>query len=521
MDSLEKFYASHCTSPKRVRVKGDLGSAETKVPRGNISPIDGARTFIQTSPGATSLFKSIDSKDERTRDMAALLIASNGGNVSPDEYTSYVETLHQLYGSKEHQFSGVDPRIALIINRALHGVANIYPQLAFYCRTNYIKKEEAGNITRDWMLRRFAQQVSGQDSYKIDKPTYHRLPDGHPRSETYQITSQVFDVKEFPGTGIVIHGLGIKNKIFPGENYLYQRFRDSELPIPFAFKEGLDSYKDLLISGESDLKNTRFAFFNGFIIVYNPCYSHGLLIFNEHADKNRRERKLVYLLPGDHLTKVLNLPMSSDQMQDRHPFYPAGTFDENFGSEAMPLVTTKLLTGETTLPEKDIETTLFLFSQLDLCMEALGIYARGESFQNGKWRMDETCVPNEVLNWHAWSRANPILNEANFVRKSKSAPSVLAVDPIDDIIDERVLDLGFVRTSDLKLIDSESPDGFILSELQGFRPRYTPEGLSRVKGWTEALRDNHLSPFAYDRYWGDTMIAILQSRKESLSFAST
>ena len=416
-----------CNLPKRIPVRiGAIGSDQSEQNKDIVFQED-AIEFVRKVGNGTIQIEPGLFKSEHDRNASLLKILHLAGDGITDK-----EVLAFLSKVRGQEVRG-NPGLPVLLNdRAIENCAYRFAFLEYPCRTNRTNDTEKSDDnetkrSRRWSLQRFAEHVCGESWYALHKPYAHGM-----------------DLDAFPGAGIVIRGIGSRAKIFPEDNYLQKRFESLDLPIPF--NDAKEIYRSLLINTEEDLQFTQFAFFNGFFIVYNPRkMSKALVIFNDHFGKNKgtdREKKIAYLVPRDIVRTLLQKPMGGETGIDtNHMLYPK----QEFGTQFTPVTSIPLLTGQEVLAEKDTSDALFGFAQLDLFMEAFGIFARGEYYENNQQHRDPGRLIDEINNWSEWTQVPAVPQPGFEAFQVKPPPVFCMMNPMSIAIDPKYA--GFITTN--------------------------------------------------------------------------
>ncbi len=259
----------------------------------------------------------------------------------------------------------------------------------------------------EWMFERFLKKINGADATGMQP--------GDGTSFAYKkYTPAVsgikgFSIHDFPGAGLVIYGL--HSKLFP-DKYLPKTF----LGEGGAYDEIDYEYRSKIVEGEKHIKDTKFAFFRGGVLVYNPRNMkvngkpYGLLIYNDHFPKDHL--KTAFLVSGRSVEFFMNKPFHG--INESNFFHPNSVLNKNeLEVKAINLVSLAAQAGfceevrdiEFELGQKIVvhnevtDAALFGIAQLDLLREAYRLYSLGFYYNKKKnnFYKDEFVMLRELL----------------------------------------------------------------------------------------------------------------------------
>lgn len=301
----------------------------------------------------------------------------------------------------------------------------------------------------DWFFERFLKQVNGPKTTGITQtaPPQSKLgsffrkpaPSPPPTKPNYfytkfspsmpQYKQRGITIHDFPGPGLVVNGF--HSPLFPKQyDYLGKRFLKGI--VESANQTDFD-YRRLMVNGEAALSKTRFAFFRGLYLVYNPEHMrvdgrpYGLLVLNDHFPYGHT--KTAYLVHGEFVEKFMKDPylatgngniFNPDSLERRSELSgkliklvsvaaTAGLCEEVPGYDPKAMNSGKRIS----LHENVKDAALFAHSQLDLVREAFRLFRLGFKYSReiDNFYQDEFELLKELLRVNKKAKAVQKIDE--------------------------------------------------------------------------------------------------------------
>ncbi len=184
------------------------------------------------------------------------------------------------------------------------------------------------------MLENYITHVTGKGYYKSYSPA----------TVINQETKVYGTADDFPGPGFIIQGIGVRASVFP-KGYVEGLFKSGK---PSSPKQEVEVYyRNLLMEGERELKDTVFTLFRGIIIIQSKnknrmlidSKKHALVVYNDHFQNP--DQKIAFLIPDSLANVFTNDPLK--YLNERTNFHPKQI--GRYGPEIFDLFKTSVLSG--------------------------------------------------------------------------------------------------------------------------------------------------------------------------------